>query len=463
MLKNGSRKLAAFVVALSFLLLGQTASSAAVPKVVTAPSISKFATVGTTVTVVNAKFSAKAAIETAWLHNGKAIAGATKTSFKLTTKQSSGTLQVKQTAKISGKTLTALSNKITIGKLSVSGSLAISYTSPAQETIQVTLPTLQPAASKVSYQWLRNGFDIPNENLATHTVASSDKGALVSVKVTFTAPKGYQALELTSKTLSPAAMARTYELLWSDEFNGAAGEMPNPDVWAPENGDGVAFGIRGWGNSERQWYKQELSTTDGNGSLTVRATKTGASDQRCYYGQCEWFSSKFVTKNKVSFKYGRYEARIKGAPGNGAWGAFWSLGTDIDTKPWPSCGEIDFVELIGRQPFDVLGYSHGLVSWGAGRGATTQLDTDWSLGYHTYAVDWLPDQLVWYVDGQVYGVVDKYDRDWRFDKEFYLIFNLAMGGNLGGAIDPALTQTDMKIDWIRVSKINGIGEVFTKD
>jgi hypothetical protein len=104
MLKNGSRKLAAFVVALSFLFLGQTASSAAVAKVVTAPSISKFATVGTTVKLVNAKFSGKASITTSWLHNGKAIAGATKTTYKLTTKQSSGTLQARQTAKISGKT-----------------------------------------------------------------------------------------------------------------------------------------------------------------------------------------------------------------------------------------------------------------------------------------------------------------------------------------------------------------------
>jgi beta-glucanase (GH16 family) len=459
MIKKGIRKSAALVVALSFLLLGQTASSAAVPKVVTAPSISKFATVGTTVKLANAKFSSKATIATAWLHNGKVIAGATKTSYKLTSKQASGTLQVKQSAKISGKTLTAFSNKISIGRFATSGSLTIAYTSEAKDTMKVNLPTLQPAAARVSYQWLRNGFDLPGENLSTHAVASSDKGALVSVKVTFNAPKGYRSLELTSRTLSPYAMTRTYEQVWSDEFNGAAGETPDSSVWAPENGDGVAFGNRGWGNSERQWYKQELSTTDGNGSLVVRATRNGALEQRCYYGQCEWFSSKYVTKGKLGFKYGRFEARIKGAPGNGTWGAFWSLGADIDTKLWPSCGEIDFVELIGRKPFDVLGYSHGLVSWGAGRGATTQLDTDWSLGYHTYAVDWLPDQLVWYVDGEVYGVVDKYDRDWRFDKEFYLIFNLAMGGNLGGAIDPSLTETEMKIDWIRFSKINGIGEV----
>ena len=93
MIKNGSRKLAALVVALSFLLLGQTASSAAVPKVVTAPSISNYATVGTTVKLVSAKFSSKATITTSWLHNGKAIAGANKTYYKLTTKQASGTLQ----------------------------------------------------------------------------------------------------------------------------------------------------------------------------------------------------------------------------------------------------------------------------------------------------------------------------------------------------------------------------------
>ena len=120
MIKKGIRKSAALIVALSFLLLGQTASSAAVPKVVTDPSISKFATVGTTVKLANAKFSSKATIATAWLHNGKVITGATKTSYKLTSKQASGTLQVKQSAKISGKTLTAFSNKISIGRFATS-------------------------------------------------------------------------------------------------------------------------------------------------------------------------------------------------------------------------------------------------------------------------------------------------------------------------------------------------------
>lgn len=462
MLKPRIRKVAALVVALSFLWLGQTASSAAVPRVVTAPSISKYATVGTTVKLVHTKFSSTAKITTDWLYNGKAIAGASGATYKLTSKQAVGTLQVKETAKIAGKTLTALSNKLTIGKMLVTGLPTITYTDVNQTTMKATVPaSVLPAAASVSYQWLRNGFDIPNETASTHVVATSDRGALVSVKATLKGAKGYTDLPVTSAEIRLSEMTRTYEQIWSDEFNGAAGATPDSAIWVPENGDGVAFGNRGWGNSERQWYKSELSTTDGNGSLIVRATKTGAADQHCYYGACEWFSSKYVTKGKVGFKYGRIEARIQGAPGNGTWNAFWSLGADVDTKFWPSCGEIDFTELIGREPNDVLGYSHGLVSWGAGRGSTTQLSSPWSEGYHTYTVDWLPDQLRWYVDGDLYGVVDKYDRDWRYDHEFYLIFNLAMGGNLGGTIDPALTQTDMKIDWVRFSTINGVGEVIT--
>lgn len=425
-----------------------------------APVISSYATVGTTVKLTYAKFSAKTTkLTNEWLHNGKVITGAKAATYKLTTKQASGTLQARQIAVVAGKTLVASSNKVTIGKLLVTGTVTTSFTDDTQKTLKANLPVILPAPAAVKYQWLRNGFDIVNENLATHAIASSDSGALISVKVTITGAKGYAAREFTSADRRMPDVSRNYELLWSDEFNGEAGALPDPTVWAPENGDGVAFGNRGWGNKERQWYKEELSTMTGSGSLSVKATTTGAANQTCYYGPCTWFSSKYVTKGKVGFKYGRIEARIKGAPGAGTWGAFWSLGADIDTKLWPWCGEIDFVELIGRAPNDVLGYAHGPLSGGPGRGATTSLPSSWADDYHTYSVDWLPDQLVYYVDGEVYGVVDKYDRDWAFDKEFYLIFNLAMGGNLGGTIDASLTDTEMLIDWIRVSKINGIGEV----
>jgi beta-glucanase (GH16 family) len=123
------------------------------------------------------------------------------------------------------------------------------------------------------------------------------------------------------------------------------------------------------------------------------------------------------------------------------------------------CGELDVIELIGRQPNSILGYSHGPISSGGGRGTTIQSLSDWSSDYHTYAIDWLPDQLIWYMDGVKYGSVSKTDRDWVFDKEQYMILNLAMGGNLGGEIDANLTESTMKVDYVRFSSINGIGTV----
>jgi len=456
------RKVLAAIAVLGFLAAGQSASSASAPKVVSAPSINNYATVGTTVKLVHAKFSPTGKITTAWYYNGKAIAGATGTSYKISSKQATGTLQVKETATISGKKLTSASNTIFVGKLYVVGAPTVAYTDGTQTTMKATLPTqVLPAPTELKYQWLRNGFDLPGENTDTHTVATSDKGALISIKVTYTAPKGYLSKDLTSATLQPAELTRVYQQVWSDEFNGAAGAAPDAAVWSAQNGDGSAERNRGWGNNELEYYKANLSTTDGNGSLVVQATSVGAADQQCYYGPCSWLSSKYTTKGKLGFQYGRIEARIQGAPGAGTWNAFWALGANDTTTLWPSCGEIDFTELIGRSPNDVLGYSHGPVSRGGGRGNTTTLTTDWSTGWHTYAVDWLPDQLVWYVDGQVYGVVDKYDNDWKYDHEFYLIYNLAMGGNLGGDVAANLTTTSMKIDWIRFSTINGVGSVIT--
>jgi beta-glucanase (GH16 family) len=456
-----AKRLVVALATLALALIGTSPVQAAAPRVVSAPSINAYATVGTTVKLVAAKFSAAGKVVTSWLYNGKPIAGATAASYKITAKQSSGTLQAKQVASISGKSLTAVSNTIHIGKLVVLGTPSIAYTDGTSSTLKVVPATVLPAPASITYKWLRDGFDIPSETADTHLVATSDKGELVSLRITLTAPKGYTDQTITTSELRVPAMARSYQQVWSDEFNGAAGSAPDSSIWTAQNGDGVAYHNKGWGNNEREWYSADQSQQDGNGSLVVTATRTGAADQHCYYGACEWLSSKYVTKGKVGFKYGRIEARIKGAPGLGTWNAFWSLGADDSTNIWPSCGEIDFTELVGKSPSDVLGYSHGLVSWGAGRGNTTTLTSPWSDDYHTYAVDWLPDQLTWYVDGVPYGVVDKTDLDWRYDHEFYLIFNLAMGGNLGGTIDPGLNQTQMKIDWVRFSKINGVGEVIT--
>jgi beta-glucanase (GH16 family) len=121
------------------------------------------------------------------------------------------------------------------------------------------------------------------------------------------------------------------------------------------------------------------------------------------------------------------------------------------------CGEIDIMELLGATPSHLLGYLHGPISDSVGRGNTKDLSSPATDDFHTYTIDWLPDQVTWYVDGIKYGSVSKTDRDWVFNKEFYVILNLAMGGNLGGTIDSGLNSTTMQVDYVRYSTITGIG------
>ena len=135
------------------------------------------------------------------------------------------------------------------------------------------------------------------------------------------------------------------------------------------------------------------------------------------------------------------------------------LGANIDDRGWPGCGEIDVTELLGRLPKTNLGYVHGPLSGGGGRGDKVDMVKGHAAEFHIYAVDWLPDQIRYYLDGVPFVTVDKSDKDWVFDHEFYIIINLAMGGNLGETIDPKLTSSSMTFDYIRAYSINGIGEV----
>jgi len=280
----------------------------------------------------------------------------------------------------------------------------------------------------------------------------------VSAKYTL---KGFKDKNIDSNVIEIPVVKRNYVQVWQDEFNLAAGSAPDSKVWAPENGDGTktAAGV-GWGNKERQYYIPSLAKVNSAGELIIDATTAGANEYNCYYKTpCEWISSKYITKGKLGFKYGRVEARIKGPVGEGTWGAFWMLGADIDDRRWPWCGEIDVTELLGKTPNLSYGYLHGLISDAAGRGTSVDMPNGFANEYHTYAIDWLPDQIDWYLDGVLYGSQPKLDKDWVFDHEFYLIMNLAMGGNFGGPIETGLNQAKMTIDWIRFSTINGVGEV----
>lgn len=451
---------AVLIAALAFVGLGATPASSAVKITVSAaPSIDKFATVGSKVTATLAKITpkpTKATLE--WLFNGKPVAKATATTYRIAANQSSGTLQLRETALIGTTKKVLVSNTIKIGQLVVVANPQIAYTDGTNTALVITPAQVLPAPVSVAYAFARGTEVLYNpDNVMTRTISLADAGTQIAAAAAIKAPAGYADIVLKSPALTIASVARVYTQAWSDEFDGASGATANTAYWSGENGDGVAYDNRGWGNNERQWYAFENSTTSGNGLLNILATRTNAANTHCYYGACEFLSSKLVTKGKVGFTYGRLEARIKAAPGQGTWNAFWTLGSNIDTAFWPMCGEIDVMELLGSNTKRLLGYLHGPISGGMGRGNTKDFTSALTDDFHTYTIDWLPDEVTWYLDGVKYGSVSRTDLDWRFDKEFYVILNLAMGGNLGGTIDAGLTSTTMQVDYVRYSTINGIG------
>jgi beta-glucanase (GH16 family) len=252
-----------------------------------------------------------------------------------------------------------------------------------------------------------------------------------------------------------------WELLWSDEFDGPAGSPPDPANWTPEIGDGTVNQIPGWGNDELQYYTDDPANVrhDGDGHLVIEvhevedpSPETGL---QCYYGPCEYTSARLLTWHKQEFEYGRIEARVKVPGGAGYWPAFWSLGTDIDEVPWPRAGEIDIMEFVGREPHEVFGTIHGPgYSGGQSFGGTTQTEVPVPEGFHTYAIEWGPGEIVWEFDGQRYHEAvpaDVAPNEWVFDKPFFLLLNVAVGGNFGGpvAADTVFPQ-QMLVDHVRV-------------
>ena len=438
-------------------LFSQISPSATAVDVISPPQILYSDNSGLNFQAVAAKLSPSVKSSYQWFINGKAVPGATKLNFKATAKQKTLTIQFKESA--SGIQSESVIGKI--GQVIVNVKPVVKFVDTTTNRVITTLGSASPKTSKVAVQWYKGPIDIAGAKKTTYQPATGDQGFKIYVNATYSF-KGFKESRADSNEVEIPLMTRSYSQIWSDEFNLSAGSAPDASIWLPENGDGsktVAGG--GWGNRERQYYIPTLAKITSEGAVQIDATTSGAGDYTCYYkGGCEWLSSKYITKGKVAFKYGRIEARIKGPVGAGTWGAFWMLGADIDERLWPWCGEIDVTELVGKSPNMSYGYLHGLLSGGAGgRGTTVDMPNGFADEYHNYAIDWLPDQINWYLDGVLYGSQQKLDKDWVFDHEFYLIMNLAMGGNLGGTVAPGLKQASVSLDWIRFSTINGVGQV----
>ena len=281
------------------------------------------------------------------------------------------------------------------------------------------------------------------------------------------------ALSLMVNPAADAAPKKTLKLLWSDEFNGKKGAAPSAKNWSREIGGG------GWGNSERQYYTDKAlnAAMDGAGRLVITSRRIsnqyseqvsddpGTEDilNRC--SECQFTSARMKTARKVSFQYGRVEARMKLPQGIGTWPAFWMLGGDLlDGVPWPECGEIDIMEFRGDIPDQATSAIHGPTTpQGSGLGARYLSMAPLSDGYHTYAIEWKKNSIDFIVDGRVNGTYTSRDtgaRGWVYNQEFFIILNLAMGGTYAGEyIDPALNQAQLNIDYIRFYSVNGVGKV----
>ena len=258
--------------------------------------------------------------------------------------------------------------------------------------------------------------------------------------------------------LAPLSNPSNWKLVWSDEFNSKAGTAPNASTWGREVGDGTVNGIPGWGNSELEYYTDGTNdvATDGQGNLKITAKEADGS-LICYYGPCEYTSARLLTKNRFEVAYGRIEARIKVPEGAGLWPAFWMLGTDIDQVDWPQTGEIDIMEFVGRVPTKVFGTLHGPgYSGGQSYGDTYDLQEPVGDRYHVFSVEWQPDKIVWYIDGIQYFAATPDDpflqgKQWVFNHPFFILMNVAVGGNFGGAVGADTTfPQSMSIDYVRL-------------
>jgi beta-glucanase (GH16 family) len=247
--------------------------------------------------------------------------------------------------------------------------------------------------------------------------------------------------------------AQQMRLVWQDEFDRPAGTAPDPAKWRYDIGGG------GWGNAEHQYYtnRTDNASHDGNGNLVITARRNNPAGYQCWYGSCQYTSARLLTNGTFTQAYGRFEARIQIPRGQGIWPAFWMLGDNFGQVGWPESGEIDIMENIGREPGTVHGTVHGPgYSGGGGIGGSYTLPGGRAFadGFHVFAVDWEPGSITWSVDGNAYFRITPSDlrgNRWVFDHPFFMIMNVAVGGQWPGYPD-ASTQfpQQMRIDYVRV-------------
>jgi len=254
-------------------------------------------------------------------------------------------------------------------------------------------------------------------------------------------------ISCNDKDPKPGTGHEGYKLVWSDEFD-ATIDSKN---WTFELGDGTNYGLPpGWGNSEKQLYTRSgnnalvLQDDEGNSVLAITARKEPSGG---------FTSAKLTTQNLQSVRFGRVEARIRVPEGKGMWPAFWMLGDNRTEIDWPGCGEIDIMEVIGNSEtvlHSTVHYTNSQNKRGINGKSFTHTEK-LSNEYHIYSLDWTPEMMTFMLDQQVVHEIEIEADMKEFLRSFYLILNIAVGGNWPGNPDETTVFPQrMYVDWVRV-------------
>ena len=281
------------------------------------------------------------------------------------------------------------------------------------------------------------GLVSASDGKGRYSLAVDDSGALSTV---YEADKSIEI---------PAGYTR---VLFHDEFDGEG--LPNPEYWGYEEGY-----VR---NGELQYYTparlDNCNIHDGKLHLTILNDRNYPDPVKG--GVCEYTSASIHTQNKVKFTYGRVDVRAKLPAIKGTWPAIWLMPNDSEYGGWPRSGEIDIMEHVGYQPnvvhFTAHTWQHNSGNGNKHNNSMTVQDPSTPYDdFHVYSLEWTEKKLTWYVDGKRgYTMVRNSPTwiDWPFDRDFYLILNLAWGGGWGGreGIEPEKLPQTYEIDYVRI-------------
>ena len=254
------------------------------------------------------------------------------------------------------------------------------------------------------------------------------------------------------KTLdnTPVSDTNNMTMVWSEEFDDT---QLDPETWFFESGDGSQYGLDGWGNNELQWYLEDNAKID-NGVLVISATQA-VSNNRNYT------SARIHTRDRVAVRYGRIEARMKLPLGQGIWPAFWLMPQTDTYGTWAASGELDIMEAINlgvNDEYKIHGTIHHGAMWPNNTSSTgvTDVTRDSVLEFHSYAVEWDINEIRWYIDDVLYASQTNWSTTDApfpapFDEPFYIILNLAVGGNWPGSPNAStIFPQTLEVDYIRV-------------